>query len=67
MQNEDGFPKLLLRIGEACSATGYSRSFLYERISAGELPVVRSGRTVRIRRDQLEAWIERQQQANGAE
>tara|TARA_Y100000310_G_C20683073_1_gene817219 strand:+ start:676 stop:900 length:225 start_codon:yes stop_codon:yes gene_type:complete len=53
--------KLLLRIPEVVAVTGYSRSFIYERIAEGELPVVRCGRTVRIRRDQLLDWIERQQ------
>ena len=40
--------KVLLRVEEAARLCGYSRSFLYQRIAAGEVPVVREGRTVRV-------------------
>ena len=56
--------KILLTIPEAAAATGYSRSFLYEQFHRG-LPVVRIGRTVRVRTDQLRDWIDRQQQDDG--
>ena len=36
MEQSQGGVKLLLKIPEAVEATGYSRSFLYERIAAGE-------------------------------
>ena len=51
--------KLLYTIQEVCDATGYSRSFVYERIAAGELPVVRIGRTIRVAEADLREWIER--------
>jgi len=57
--------KLLLTIPDAVAMTGYSRSFLYEHIGKGDLPVVRIGRTIRIRTDQLRAWIAGQQQPDG--
>ena len=50
---------LLYRVVDACRVTGYSRSFIYEQITAGKLKVVRIGRTVRIAGDELRAWIER--------
>jgi DNA binding domain, excisionase family len=49
--------RLLLRVSEAAALCGYSRSFLYERINAGDIPVIRLERTVRIPRAWLEKWI----------
>ena len=50
--------KLLYTIPEVVQATGYSRSFLYERLAAGELKAIRSGRTVRVGASDLAEWIE---------
>ena len=50
--------KMLLKISEVVEVTGYSRAFLYERISAGELKVLRVGRTVRVATDDLREWID---------
>ena len=52
-------PKLLYRITEAVDLTSYSRSFIYEAISKGELKVIRKGKTVRILADDLHDWITR--------
>jgi len=51
-------PKELLRIPEVVEITGYSRSFIYERIAAGELKVIRTGRTIRISTNDLREWID---------
>ena len=53
--------KLLLRIPEVVEATGFSRSFIYEQIASGGLKVMRVGRTIRVRADDLKAWIEDQE------
>ena len=53
-------PRLLLRIPEAASRLGLGRSTVYELIQAGELPVVRIGKSVRIPASRLEAWVELQ-------
>ena len=50
--------KMLLKIPEVAAATGYSRAFIYERISTGELKVVRNGRTIRVATEDLRAWVE---------
>ena len=52
--------KVLLRISEVIKATGYSRSFIYDRISAGDLKVLRIGRTVRVRVKDMNDWIGQQ-------
>ncbi len=57
----ENIDKLLLKIPEAVQATGYSRSFIYEAIAAGSLKVVRKGRTIRVRAEDLKAWIEDQE------
>ena len=49
--------KLLLKIPEVVEMTGYSRAFLYEQIAAGDLKVIRNGRTIRIATDDLKEWV----------
>lgn len=51
---------LLLRIPEVAAELRLARSSVYELIQAGELPVVRIGRAVRVPRAGLENWVERQ-------
>lgn len=48
----------LLRIEEAARVLSLSRSKVFMMIAAGELPVLRFGRAVRISRRQLEEWID---------
>jgi len=55
--NNEIVGKILLRIPEVVQATGYSRAFIYEKIAAGELPVVRNGRTIRVATDDLLSWV----------
>ncbi len=55
---------LLLTISEAAWAIRVSRSRMYELLARNEIPgVVRIGRSVRISRRSLEAWVD--EQANG--
>jgi excisionase family DNA binding protein len=51
---------ILLRIHPyATRLTSLGRTTLYAEIAAGRLRSVKFGRAVRIRRDDLEAWIEK--------
>jgi excisionase family DNA binding protein len=51
---------LLLRIHpDATRLTSLGRTTLYAEIAAGRLRAVKFGRAVRIRRDDLDAWIEK--------
>lgn len=52
--------RLLLRVAEAAELMGISRSKAYEMISAGILPSVRIGGSLRIPVDELRAWIKNQ-------
>lgn len=49
----------LLRIApDVTHQTGLGRSTIYAEIAAGRLRAVRVGRAVRVRSDDLAAWIE---------
>jgi excisionase family DNA binding protein len=47
----------LLRVEEAARVLQIGRTKVYELMGAGELPVVRIGRSVRIPRRSLDDWI----------
>jgi excisionase family DNA binding protein len=56
---------LLLRAGEVAKLLGLGRSKVFAMLAAGELPVMRIGRSVRVPRAALERWVaERTQEAN---
>jgi excisionase family DNA binding protein len=51
---------ILLRIHpDATRLTSLGRTTLYAETAAGRLRAVKFGRSVRIRRDDLDAWIEK--------
>ena len=49
---------LLLRAGEVAKLLGLGRSTVFALLAAGELPVVRIGRSVRVPRVALERWVD---------
>jgi len=49
---------LLIRAEEAARLLGLGRSKVFQMIAAGELPVVRLGRSVRVPKAELVRWIE---------
>ena len=51
---------VLLTIEEASRYLRISRAKTYLMAKCGELPAVRMGRSVRIRRDRLDAWLDEQ-------
>jgi excisionase family DNA binding protein len=48
----------LLRADEVVALTGWSRAKVYAMAVSGEIPSLRSGRSVRIPLAALERWIE---------
>lgn len=48
---------ILMTVAEVQTATKLGRTKVYEMIRRGKLPVVRIGRSVRIRREALERWL----------
>ncbi|CAN5591171.1 hypothetical protein BH23CHL4_BH23CHL4_30680 [soil metagenome] len=56
----------LIRVEEAAKFISLGRSKTYELIAAGEIPVVRIGRSVRVPVEGLRTWVRRQEEeANG--
>ncbi len=49
--------RILLRIEEVAKELGLGRTKVFELVAAGELPVVRIGRAVRVPRAGLEVWV----------
>ncbi len=47
--------RILLTVKEVAELTGWSKSFLYDQINKGMIPVVRFGRSVRIPSDWVDA------------
>ncbi|MBO0832510.1 MAG: helix-turn-helix domain-containing protein [Actinobacteria bacterium] len=47
----------LLRVDDVQAILGIGRTKVYAMIRQGELPVLRVGRLVRIRRSDFEAWV----------
>lgn len=56
---------MLMRVSEVAHELQLARSFVYELIQSGQLPVVRIGRSVRVPRAELETWIQGRVQADG--
>jgi excisionase family DNA binding protein len=44
-------------VGDAARRAGVSRTFLYERISSGELPTVKLGKRRLVRVEALRGWL----------
>jgi excisionase family DNA binding protein len=46
-----------MSVAEAATRAGVSRTFLYERISSGELPTVKLGKRRLVRVEALRRWL----------
>ena len=48
----------LLSIPELCQELGMGKSWIYRRIRSGEIPSVKLGRSIKVKRDDLEEYLE---------
>ena len=48
----------LLLITEVCQELGMGKSWVYRRIQSGEIPSVKLGRNIKVRREDLEGYLE---------
>jgi len=48
----------LLSITEVCQWLGMGKSWVYQRVSSGEIPSVKLGHNIKVRREDLERYIE---------
>ena len=49
----------LLSIPQLCQELGMGKSWIYRRLRSGEIPSVRLGRTIKVRREELEEYLQR--------
>ena len=50
----------LLSITDVCRALGMGKSWVYRRIQGGEIPSVKLGRNIKVRREDLQGYLEGQ-------
>ena len=62
-QSRDGDARLL-SVQEVSEELGMGRSWVYNQIRSGELPSVQLGGTVKIKRQDLEGYIQRQHRSS---
>jgi len=48
----------LLSITEVCQWLGMGKSWVYQRINSGEIPSVKPGDNIKVRREDLEGYLE---------
>src|SRR5215212_320374 len=57
---EGGGGRDLLSITDVCQELGMGKSWVYRRIQSGEIPSVKLGRNIKVRREDLEGYLEAQ-------
>src|SRR5215217_113798 len=48
----------LLSIPQLCQELGMGKSWVYRRLRSGEIPSVRLGRTIKVKREELEEYLQ---------
>ncbi len=51
----------LLSIPEVCQELGMGKSWVYRKLRSGEIPSVKLGRVIKVKRSSLEEYLERQE------
>ena len=59
-QGEGGGGLDLLSITDVCQELGMGKSWVYRRIQSGEIPSVKLGHNIKVRREDLEGYLEGQ-------
>ena len=57
----------LLSIPEVCQELGMGKSWVYRRLKSGEIPSIKLGHNIKIKREELEQYLESQRQQLSAE
>ena len=57
----------LLSIPEVCQELGMGKSWVYRRLKSGEIPNIKLGHNIKIKREELEQYLESQRQQPSAE
>ncbi len=56
----------LLSIPEICQELGMGKSWVYRRLRSGEIPSVKLGRSIKVKRTDLEEYLEKQRSRSPA-
>ena len=48
----------LLSLAEVCQELGMGKSWVYRRIKSGEIPSVKLGHNIKVKREDLERYLE---------
>jgi excisionase family DNA binding protein len=57
-QAADGQVLQLISIDEVCRALGMGKSWTYRKIKSGEIPSIKLGRSIKIKHEDLEEYLE---------
>ena len=57
----------LLSIPEVCQELGMGKSWVYRRLKSGEIPSIKLGHNIKVKREDLEQYLESQRQQPSAE
>ncbi len=57
-QGGGGDGLVLLSIPEVCQALGMGKSWVYRRLKSGEIPSVKLGRNIKVKRQDLDEYLE---------
>ena len=57
----------LLSIPEVCQELGMGKSWVYRRLKSGEIPSIKLGHNIKVKREELEQYLESQRQQPSAE
>ncbi len=56
----NGAGRKLLSLKEVCQELGMSKGWVYQRIRSGEIPSTKLGHTIKVKREDLEAYLKAQ-------
>lgn len=56
-RSREGSPQLL-SIPEVCQELGMGKSWVYRRLKGGEIPSIKLGRTIKVKRADLDVYLE---------
>jgi excisionase family DNA binding protein len=60
LTKHDGAGRELLSLKEVCQELGMSRGWVYQRIRSGEIPHIKLGHNIKVKREDLEAYLQAQ-------
>ena len=57
----------LLSIPDLCQQLGMGKSWVYRRLKSGEIPSIKLGHNIKVKREDLEQYLERQRYQSSSE